>query len=154
MNPIATAGEQVGSARTNLFPQDAPVCGVRRLIGVVLGANLNQTNTDIAIPLILIPGANFIVSGVTINNASVSLTTATFGVFSATAASGVTIVTAGAVLSGLTVATSNLNASLAATAITTVLNQTTQSNQLYFRVGTAQGAAATADIYVWADVLT
>jgi hypothetical protein len=154
MNPIATAGEQVGSARTNLFPQDAPVCGVRRLIGVILGANLNQTNTDIAIPLILIPGANFIVSGVTINNASVSLTTATFGVYSATAAGGVTIVTAGAVLSGLTVATSNLNASLAATAITTVLNQTTQSNQLYFRVGTAQGAAATADIYVWADVLT
>ena len=153
MNPLGTPGEQIGSARTNLFPQDAPVCGVRRLIGVVLGANVNQTNTDIPVPLILLPGCNFIISGISINNASTSLTTATYGVFSAAAAGGVTIVTAAAVLSGLTVATSNVNSTLAATATTTVFNQTTLSNTLYFRVGTAQGSAATCDIYVWADVL-
>ena len=133
--------------------QDAPVTGVRRLIGVALGVNLNQTNTDIAIPLILLPGCNFVPSAVMINNASVSLTTATFGVFSAAGGTGVTIVTASAALSSLTTATSNLNATLAATATTTVLNQATLSNTLYFRVGTAQGAAATADVYIWADVL-
>ena len=153
MNPVVTAGESVGTARSNLFVQDAPVTGIRRLIGVALGVNLNQTNTDIAIPLILIAGCNFVPSAVTINNASTSLTTATFGVFSAAGGTGVTIVTAGAALSSLTAATSNLNATLAATATTTVLNQTTQANTLYFRVGTAQGAAATADVYIWADVL-
>ena len=153
MNPVATAGEQIGSSRSNLFAQDSLVCGVRRLIGVVLGANMNSANTDIAIPLLLIPGCNFIVSSVSVNNASVSLTTATFGVFSAITGGGVAVVTAGAVLSGLTAATSNLNATLAATATTTVFNQTTQANTMYFRVGTAQGAAATADLYLWGDVL-
>ena len=54
MLPITTPGEQVASARTNLFPQDAPVCGIERLIGVVIGANVNQTNTDIAVPLLLL----------------------------------------------------------------------------------------------------
>ena len=153
MNPITYQGNSVGTAREGLFPFDAPVCGVSRLIGVVLGANVNQTNTDIPIPLILLPGANFVVSKILINNASTSLTTATFGVFSATAAGGVVIVTAGAVMTGLTAPTSNLSATLAATATTTVLNQTTQANLLYLRVGTAQGAAATVDCYVWGDVL-
>ena len=153
MNPVVTAGESVGTARSNLFVQDAPVTGIRRLIGVALGVNLNQTNTDIAIPLILIAGCNFVVDAVMLNNASTSLTTATFGVFSATGGGGTTIVTAGAVLTGLTVPTSNLNAAQAATASTTVLNQTTQANNLYLRVGTAQGAAATADVYIWGYVL-
>jgi hypothetical protein len=154
MNPIASVGNMVSTAREQLFPQDAPVCGITRLIGVVLGANVNQTNTDIAVPLILLPGANFIIDSVLINNASISLTTATFGVFSAVSAGGVTIVTAAAVLSGLTTTTSNLVATLAATATTTVLNQTTVANNLYFRVGTAQGAAATCDVYIWGKVLT
>ena len=153
MLPIASVGNMVGTAREALFPQDAPVCGVTRLIGVVIGANVNQTNTDIAVPLLLLPGANFVIDSILVNNASVSLTTATFGVFSAAAAGGVTIVTAGAVLSGLTATTSNLVATLAATATTTVLNQTTVANNLYFRVGTAQGAAATCDVYIFGKVL-
>ena len=153
MNPIVYQGNVIGTAREGLFPFDAPICGVSRLVGVILGANVNQTSTDIAIPLSLLPGCNFVINSIHINNASTSLTTATFGVFSAAAAGGVTIVTAGAVLSGLTTATSNLKATLAATATTTVLNQTTVANNLYFRVGTAQGAAATCDVYVFADVL-
>ena len=153
MNPIASPGNNVASARENLFPFDAPVCGISRLIGVVLGANVNQASTDISVPLLLLPGANFIIDSIHINNASVSLTTATFGVFSAVAAGGVAIVTAGAVLSSLTAATVNLVATLAATATTTVFNQTTQANTLYFRVGTAQGAAATCDVYIWGKVL-
>jgi len=153
MNPNTYQGNAIGCAREGLFVQDAPVSGVVRLLGVVLGANVNQTNTDIAIPLLLLPGANFIIDYIDINNASISLTTATFGVFSAVSAGGVTIVTAAAVLSTLTSATVNLPVSLAATANTTVFNQTTLANNLYFRVGTAQGAAATCDVYVWGRVL-
>ena len=152
MNPIKTPGVSVGTARENLFVQDAPVCGIRRIIGILLGANVNQTTTDIAVPLILLPGANFVVTNVMLNNASTSLTTATASVYTATAAGG-TNLAADQALSGLTAATSNLNLTLAAGAATNVLNQTTQANVLYFRVGTAQGAAATVDVYIWADVL-
>ena len=157
MLPITTPGEQVASARTNLFPQDAPVCGVDRLIGVVIGANVNQTNTDIAIPLLLLANANFVVTAIYVNNASISLTTATFGVFNQTGGSGTALVTAGAVLSALTSATVNLSATLVAAGTTNVvLNGGTLGtpNTLYFRVGTAQGAAATCDVYIWAKVLT
>lgn len=152
MNPLLNQGEAIGQARAGLFPQDAPVVGVRRLIGVLLGVNVNQTSTDIAIPLLLLAGCNFIVSAVTLNNASVSLTTATAGLFTATGGGG-TSLAADQALSALTAAAKNLDMTLAAGARANVLNQNTQANVLYFRVGTAQGAAATVDVYIWGDVL-
>ena len=152
MNPIASVGNAVGNSRATFWHSDSLVCGTGRVVGALIGANVNQTNTDIAIPLFLLPGCNYIISKVFLNGASISLTTATFGVFSGAGATGVTIVTAGAVLSSLTSSTSNQQATLAATATTTVLNQTT-APVLYLRIGTAQGAAATVDIYVVADIL-
>ena len=151
MNPILYQGEAVGTAREGLFPQDAQVCGIRRIIGVALGVNVNQTNTDIPITLLLLPGAQFVVRGLQLNNASISLSSATAGLFTAAAGGGTTLVT-NAALSALTSATVNLDMTLATQAV--VLNQATQANLLYFRVGTAQGAAATVDVYIWADVLT
>lgn len=149
----------MGTAREGLFPFDTPACGITRLVGVFLGVNANAATTDFAIPLLLLPGANFVIDSVLLNNASTSLTTATYGVFTATGGGGVTIVTNAATnLSALTVPTSNILATagsgLAATATTTVFNQTTLANTLYVRTGTAQGGAATYDIYVWAKVLT
>lgn len=152
MNPITTPGEQVGSARTNLFVQDAPTCGIKRIIGILLGVNVNSAATDYPVSLILLPGCNFVVSQVMLNNASTSLTTATAGLFTATAGGG-TALASDQALSGLTASTKNLNLTLAAGAATNVLNQTTQANSLYFRCGTAQGAAATVDVYIWGDVL-
>lgn len=157
MNPIAYPGNEVANARESIFPQDAPVCGITRLIGVLLGVNANSATTDFAIPLLLLPGANFVIDSVLLNNASTSLTTATYGVFTAAAAGGVTIVANGATnLSSLTVATSNLIGTLAATATTTVFNQATLTtpSTIYVRTGTAQGGAATYDIYIWGKVLT
>lgn len=150
MNILPYGGNAVSAAREQLFFSDAKTCGIRRIVGYALGVNVNQTNTDIAIPLILLPGSNFVLRGVQLNNPSISLTTATAGVFTAAGGTGTTLVTSAA-LSSLTAATVNLDMTLATQAL--VLNQTTQANVLYFRVGTAQGAAATVDLYLWADVL-
>jgi hypothetical protein len=150
MNPVAYGGNAVANAREQVFCFDAKTCGIRRVVGVMLGVNVNQTNTDIAIPLFLLPGSNFVLRGVQLNNASISLTTATAGVFTAAGGTGTTLVTSAA-LSSLTSSTVNLDMTLATQAV--VLNQTTQANVLYFRVGTAQGAAATVDVYLWGDTL-
>ena len=158
MNPITFGGKRLGSARDTTFPSDIYVHGIRRIIGQVLQVNVNQTNTDIYVPLLLNPGANAVFREIHINNASVSLTTATFGVFTAAAAGGTALVAAGTAMSTLT--TSNLTLITAAATTTFIVNQTTQfstsvtpnGSYLYFRVGTAQGAAATADIYLWGDV--
>lgn len=152
MNPILAVGNSIGTAREALFPFDAPVCGISRMVGVLLGVNVNSATTDYPVTLILLPGCNFVVNKIMLNNASTSLTTATAGVFTATAGGGIALA-ADQVLSGLTSATKNLSLTLAAGATTNVLNQTTQANVLYFRCGTAQGAAATVDVYVFADVL-
>ena len=163
--PVVTVGEAISQARTNVFAQDAFVTGVRRLIGVALGVNINATNTDVTIPLLLLSGTNFVVRAVMVNNAVVnnagtitnSATTATaaLNTVAAAGAGNVVLVTAAA-LSGLTALTgagSNLDMTLATQAVT--LNQTTQANLLYFRTGTAQGAStsATVDVYVFGDVL-
>jgi len=153
MNPVITPGVAVGSARENLFVQDSPVTGVLRLIGVALGVNVNSV-ADTPVQLILLAGCNFIVQAVDVNNASISLTTAAVSVWSGAAGTGVNIVTTGATnLAGATAPTKNVPLTLAATANTTVFNQTTQANVLYFKVDTAQGAAATADVYIWGRVL-
>lgn len=150
INPVA--GNAVSQARENMFFSDAKCVGIQRIIGYALGVNVNQTNTDVTIPLIMLPGSNFVVTKVQLNNASVSLTTATASVYPAVAAGGNNIV-ADAALSALTSATKNLAMTLAAGASANVLNQTTQANSLYFRVGTAQGAAATVDVYIWGECL-
>jgi hypothetical protein len=150
MQPIQYGGDGVGNSRSTLFHSDSQAHGIRRVVSQAIGVNVNQTNTDIIIPLMLLPGANFIIRGVSLNNASTSLTTATAGVFTAAGGTGTTIVTSSA-LSSLTSATVNFDMTLATQAI--VLNQNTQANLMYFRVGTAQGAAATVDVYIWADVL-
>lgn len=141
---------------------DSMVCGERRLIGVALGVNINTLNTDTAIPLILLAGANFVVRDFYVNNAVInntgtitnSVTTATGGLFTAAAGGGTALVS-NAALSGLTAATGaggNLSMTIATTGF--MANQTTQANVLYFRCGTAQGASTSAvvDCYVWADV--
>ena len=109
-----------------------------RLLGSVRGANLNATG-DTVIPIVC--STTYSVSNVILTNASISLTTALAGVFTAPAAGGAAIV-ANAALSGATGPTIVSQRTVASTAA-----QTGQS--LYLNVGTAQGAAATGDIYVY-----
>jgi hypothetical protein len=122
-----------------------------RLIGKLIGANMNVT-TDQAITLPDIadfPGGAYIVEYIVVTNASLSLTTAAGGVYTAASKGGSAIVAAGQVYSALTAATKFIKATLAGTALTDRLTGAT----LYFSLTTGQGAAATADIYVFGRML-
>jgi hypothetical protein len=110
-----------------------------RLLGVVKGVNLNATGDT---PVQIICSTTFSVSNVILTNASISLTNALAGVFTAPAAGGTAIV-ANAALSAATGPTIVSQRTVASTAaLTNVPN-------LFVNVGTAQGAAATADIYIY-----
>jgi hypothetical protein len=105
--------------------------------------NFNAANTDNAVTIALASGVSgYRLNAIYIANASGSLTTATVGVFTATGGGGTAIVTGG---TAVTVAAapggSNSIQSLALTAATTTEYTFTT---LYFHIGTAEGAAATA----------
>lgn len=148
MNPLNIAQSRVSNKAPNQLSASG-VTGVYRLLGVAYGINLNSLNLDNPITLNLVPEAQlgsvyYKVLAVTVNNASISLTTAQLAVYDAPAAGGNNLVAAGA-LSALTVATKDLSMTLAAGATANALT----ANTLYARNTTAQGAAATGDIYVW-----
>lgn len=109
-----------------------------RLLAVARGVNLNATG-DTVLPLQC--ATTYSVSNVILTNASISLTTAAAGVFTAPAAGGTAIV-ANAALSAATGPTIVSQRTVASTATAT-------GQSLYFNVATAQGAAATGDIFVY-----
>jgi len=109
-----------------------------RLLASYQSVNVNATG-DTVLP---INNTNtYSVSNVIFTNASTSLTTAAAGVFTAPNAGGTGIV-ANAALSALTGSTVVSQRTVASTAAQTGQN-------LYVNVGTAQGAAATMDVYVY-----
>lgn len=117
-----------------------PPANQLRLLAVAKGINVNATGDQAVMQIIT---ANpFSVFQVVMTNASISLTTAAAGVFTAQAAGGTAIV-ANAALSAMTGPTVVSQRTVAATAVqSNVLN-------LYVNVGTAQGTAATVDCYVY-----
>lgn len=117
-----------------------------RVIGKLLSANMNVT-TDNIIPIT--PQADlYMIERIVVTNASVSLTTAVGGVYTAAAKGGTQLVANSQVYSALTAATKFVALTLANTALTDVFDAATQAN-LYLNLTTAQGAAATADVYVY-----
>lgn len=108
-----------------------------RCIGRLLAANMNST-ADQAITLD--PG-QWKIEGVYATKPSTSLTTAAGGVYTATAKGGTAIVAAGQVYSGLVAATDVVSGTMAATP--------TVTGSVYLSLTTAQGAAATADVFVF-----
>lgn len=108
-----------------------------RLLGKYIGVNANSATTDFQIPVI--NAGSYSPSFIIFTNASTSLTTATAGIFSSPGGSGT--ITADAALSAMTGST----VVRSPTATTTVLT----GDYIYVRVGTAQGAAATFDAYVY-----
>ena len=130
----------------NYFPSDL------RVIAKLLGANMNVT-TDQALALqisnadnlVTTYAGNFILDKIVVTNASISLTTAVGGVYTAASKGGTAVVAAGQVYTALTASTKFVALTLANSALTNVLNL----SNLYFSLTTAQGAAATADIYVY-----
>ena len=114
-----------------------------RLLASSQGVNVNATG-DTVLPIL--DTGSYSVSNVIFTNASTSLTTALAGVFTAPSAGGTGIV-ANAALSALTGATVVSQRTVASTAAQAGQN-------LYVNVGTAQGAAATMDVFVYGYDLT
>lgn len=109
-----------------------------RLLASQRGINLNATG-DTVLPIV--DSARYSVLYVILTSASISLTTAAAGLFSAPGAGG-TAVVANAALSGATGPTIVSQRTVASTAARTEQN-------LYWNVATAQGAAATGDLYIY-----
>lgn len=114
-----------------------------RLLASFQGVNVNASG-DTVLPIL--DTGSYSVANVIFTNASVSLTTALAGVFTAPSAGGTAIV-ANAALSALTAPSVVSQRTVASTAA--------QSGQnLYVNVGTPQGAAATMDVFVYGYDLT
>jgi len=120
-----------------LRPNSNPV------IGYALGVNMNIT-TDQAIS---ISGAKYVIRKVVVCNASINLTIAAGGVYTATSKGGFAVVAATQVYSALSAAARFVDLTLAAA------TDTRTEATLYLSLTTGQGAAATADIYIVGDVL-
>lgn len=136
---MTTTTTNPGPAVTvSAHPSNVTTNQTLRLLAVYKGVNANVTG-DTVLPIN--NSTSYSVSNVIFTNASTSLTTAAAGVFTAPAAGGTGIV-ANAALSALTGSTVVSQRTVASTAA--------QTNQnLYVNVGTAQGAAATFDVYVY-----
>lgn len=119
--------------------------GVEQLIGTKLSANMNVI-TDQAIPITRIGSQKYLITKIVVTNASISLTTAAGGVYQTTSKGGTAIVANSQAYSALSASTTALNLTLA-------INRTYTLDNIYFSLTTAQGAAATADIYVFGIVL-
>mgnify|MGYP003334317911 FL=1 len=127
------------SSATTIHPQNVTSNQAIRLLAVATGVNVNATGDAAVLPII--NSTNYSVSNVIFTNASTSLSSAAAGVWTAPTKQGNNIV-ANAALSG--------NTSSAVVSQATVASTNTQSSQnLYVNVGTAQGAAATVDVYVY-----
>jgi hypothetical protein len=171
---LATGGQALAAVKSTQFATFGNPSGVERLLTGGLNINANSATTDYRLqmgtlrdfttavgtpvdstvdllPSAWVAGQKYRVTRILYDNATVSLTTATAGVFSAVAAGGVTIVTSAA-LSALTAAAINAAGS---GATPTIANATTlfDLQQLFFRIGTAQGAAARLDVYIFGIVM-
>ena len=171
---LATGGVALNGVKNSQFATFGNPYGVERLLTGGLNIDANSANTDYSLqmgtlrdftgavgtprvstldlmPYAWVAGQKYRVTRILYDNASVSLTTATAGVFSQTGGGGVTIVTSAA-LSALTAAAIN---SAGSGATPTIANATTlfDLSALFFRIGTAQGAAARLDVYIFGIVM-
>lgn len=113
-------------------------------LGSINAVDLNSTaDTTLAVDA-YVSNARYRIDKIMVENASISLTTVTVGVFTAAGGGGTTIA-ADQVLSALTASTKWVALTLAAVVGTDVMT----ASPLYFRVGTPQGAAATANVHLF-----
>lgn len=118
----------------------------QRPIAVLKGVNLNATGDN----AISIPNGSqyYRVSKVLVTNASANLSGGSlqYGVFTSTGGSGTVVANGVNSATSLTAATKVILPTVAQTDVT-------NASTIYFRVGTANGSAATADVYVFIDIL-
>lgn len=113
------------------------------LVAKLIGANFNETIDQ---QLTLYTLSKYRVTKITVTNASISLTSAVGGLYNQAGKAGTPLVASSQAYSALTAG--NLALDLTLNFTTTVLAALTP---IYFSLSTSQGAAATADIFVYAD---
>jgi hypothetical protein len=120
-----------------------------KFVSTVQNVNFNAGNTDTVIPINLPLGyTRYRVEQIFISGASASIATATCGVFTAAGAGGVSIVTAGTAIT-VNQTGSDVPNNMQSLPVNNSLTQYFIDGVLYFRVGTAQGAPATASVSVY-----
>jgi len=130
----------------NLLPQQFG--GI--LLGKLISANMNSTN-DQRIVMFSNP-SKFILRRIVVTNASISLTTAAGGVYTAASKGGTAVVASSQAYSSLSASTLFLDLTLSTSGSASTTVKSSIPN-LYLSLTTAQGAAATADVYVYGDIL-
>lgn len=130
------------SATTN-HPSNLATNQALRLIASAQSVNLNTVGDTIA--QILVSG-RVSVQSIIVTNASVDLTTAQLAVYTGPAAGGTAVKSAYALTGNTTAAKVVVTAATSTDAVT--------STPLYIRCTTAQGAAATADVFIYGYDLT
>jgi len=130
----------------NLLPQQFG--GI--LLGKLISANMNSTD-DQRIMMFSNP-SKFILRRIVVTNASISLTTAAGGVYTAASKGGTAVVASSQAYSSLSASTLFLDLTLSTTGSASTTVKSSIPN-LYLSLTTAQGAAATADVYVYGDIL-
>jgi hypothetical protein len=150
------AGEMVVDTTNNrVVVQDGGTAGgwpaakladVGRISFVLKAVNFNAANTDNQISVAVPQGfSRYRVVELYISGASQSLTTATCGLFTATGAGGTAIVTGGTAIT-VSTASENTTNNMQSFTINNTGTQSFTDTILYFRVQTAEGAAATANV--------
>lgn len=135
-----------GVTTTNLVADTSFLTvGTECLLGYKTGVNFNVT-TDTIIPITMIGTKKCLITRIVVGNASISLTTAAGGVYTAASKGGTAVVAASQAYTALTTSAKALNLTLA-------VNEQYSVSNLYFALTTAQGAAATADIYVFGIIM-
>ena len=116
------------------------------LLGELIGANMNSTG-DQQIVIFSAP-AKYIIRRIVATNASISLTTAVGGIYTAFSKGGTAVVANSQAYSTLSASTKFLDLTLASN------TDYRTATSLYLSLTTPQGAAATADIFVYGDIVT
>lgn len=119
--------------------------GTEILLGQLIGANMNVT-TDQAIPITRIGSKRYVITRITVTNASTSLTNADGGIYTAVSKGGTAVVAAAQVYTALTSSSVALDLTLA-------VNNTYNVSNLYLSLTGTQGGAATADVRVYGYIL-
>lgn len=121
--------------------------GVLQLLFRLTSANMNVTTDQAFVPYLWTPGAQFLIERIRVVNASISLTTAAGGLYTAASKGGNAIVAAAQAYSTLTGATIGLDLTVAA------VGAGAQTATPILSLTTAQGAAATADFYIFGSIM-
>lgn len=151
-----TPGHSAVWSTDGVLQDGGPILGSNKVLGYVFGANFNSTGDQ---PILLPASVSvFRPNTIIVTNASVSLTTAVGGFYSASNKGGSQIVASNTTystlttpnaLSGLTLTTFGLTTRFSAANLPLLLGPNGQYVlAIYLSLTTGQGAPASADVYV------